>query len=90
MSETKSVNELSAMAALAWKEGDFQMAARLHAQCRTNVETADPSARVVQLDDGRIALCTAEELASSGGTGNPSAFHAALKAKLDGVDKEGK
>lgn len=61
MTEEKHVRallEISEEAKAAWKEGDFQKAARCAAEARTNVEASDPSSSINQLDGGGLELVT--------------------------------
>lgn len=80
MSETKSIAELSAMSALAFKNGDFQMSARIHAQAREQVEPHGD--RALQLDDGSIVTCTREELAAADTPEKVNSLHNDLRKRL--------
>ena len=69
------------MAAQAFAADDFALAAELAAEARATVEGVDPSYTVLQLDDGRLAVCPQSAL--KGPDVNIPALNVLLAKELD-------
>lgn len=76
------IERLSQESRVAFKAGDHQTAAAKFAELRTYVERSDKDARVVQLDDGTVALCTRAELDAADSPDKVTALHAHLAKSM--------
>lgn len=88
---SRSFDEIAKESKAQWDVGNNSGAAVLFAEARAFIAKETPDCAVVQLGDGRLAVCKADELAAAGEVHPDARGVAALHAKIvEALDKPAK